>query len=44
MATIRKSNIKIIAWGKINTQNTQIYDRSLSWLGIYTLEESGGFI
>jgi hypothetical protein len=31
--TIPKSNIKIIERGKIDTPNTQIHDRSLSWLG-----------
>ena len=31
--TIPKSNIKIVERGKLNTSNTQIYDRSISWLG-----------
>jgi len=31
------SNIKIVEIGKIDTPNTQIHDRSLSWLGTGTL-------
>ena len=33
VGTIPKSNIKIVERGKIDTPNTQIHDRSLSWLG-----------
>ena len=29
---IRKSNMKIVERGKIDTPNTKIYGRSLSWL------------
>jgi hypothetical protein len=37
-----KSNIKIVERGKIDTPNSQIHDRSLSWLGTVILIKSGG--
>ena len=40
--TIPKSNIKIIERVGIDTPNTQIHDRSLSWLGTGTSITSGG--
>jgi hypothetical protein len=33
---------KFVEWGKIDTPNTQIYGRSLSWLGTGTSVKSGG--
>jgi hypothetical protein len=39
---IPKSNIKILERGKIYTSNTQIHDRSLSFLGTDTSIKSGG--
>ena len=36
VGTIPKSNIKILERGKIDTPNTQIQDRSLSWFGTGT--------
>ena len=33
VGTVSKSNSKIIEKAKINIPNTQIHDRSLSWLG-----------
>ena len=39
---IPKSNIKIVERGKIVTPNTQIHDRSLSWLDTGTSITSGG--
>jgi len=39
---VPKSNIKIIERGKIDTPNTKIHDRSLSWLGTGTSIKSGG--
>jgi len=36
VGTIQKSNIKIVERGKIDTLNTQIHDRSVSWLGTGT--------
>ena len=41
MRTIPKSNIKIVERGKIDTSNTQIYDRSLSWMCIGTSIKGG---
>jgi len=38
--TIPKSNIKILERGNIDAGNTQIHDRSLSWLGTDTLIKS----
>jgi hypothetical protein len=40
--TIPKSNIKMTERGKIDTPNTQIHDRSLSWLGTGTSIKRGG--
>jgi len=34
VGTVPKSIRKIVERGKIDTPNTQIHDRSLSWLGI----------
>ena len=36
VGTIPKGNIKIIEIGKIDTPDTHIYDRILSWLGTGT--------
>ena len=36
------SNIKIVKRGKVGTPNTQIHDRSLSWLGICTSIKRAG--
>jgi len=36
VGSIPKSNRKIVKGGKIDTPNTQIHDRSRSWLGIGT--------
>ena len=33
VGAIPKSNIKFVERGKSDTPNTQIHDRSLSWLG-----------
>ena len=44
MGTIRKSNIKFVEWGKIDTHNTEIHNCSLSGLGTDTSTESGGCI
>jgi len=33
VGTVPKSNRKIVERGKIDIPNTQIYDRSFSWLG-----------
>jgi hypothetical protein len=41
VGTIPNSNIKIIAKSKIDTSNTQIHYRSLSWLGTGTSIKSG---
>jgi len=38
---ILKSNIKIVEKGKVDTPNTQIHDRTLSWLCTDTLIKSG---
>ena len=40
--TIPKSNIKMTERGKFDTPNTQIHDRSLSWLGTGTSIKRGG--
>jgi hypothetical protein len=40
--TIPKSNRKIVERDKIDTSNTQVHDRSLSWCGTGTLINSGG--
>jgi len=40
--TISKSNITIVERGKIDTPNTHVHDRSLSWLGIDISIKSGG--
>ena len=37
--TVPISNRKIVDRGKIDTPNTQIHDRSLSWLGTGTSQE-----
>jgi hypothetical protein len=39
---ISKSKIKIVERGKIDTCNTHIHDRSLSWLDTDTSIKSGG--
>ena len=36
VGTIPKGNIKIIEIGKIDTADTHLYDRILSWLGTGT--------
>jgi len=41
VSTTPKPNIKIVERGKIDNL-TQIYDRSLSWLGTHVLIKSGG--
>ena len=40
--TIQTSNTIIAERGKIKTSNTQIHDRSLTWLGTGTSIKSGG--
>ena len=40
--TVLKPNIKIVERDKLDTSNTQIHDRSLSWLGTGTSIKSGG--
>ena len=40
--TIAKSNRKIVERGKIDTPNSQIHDRSISWFGTVTSVISGG--
>ena len=42
VGTFPKSNSKIVERCKIDTPNTQIHDRSLSWLGTGTPIKSGG--
>jgi len=42
VGTILKSNVKIVEMGKIDTPNTQIYDRTLSWLGTDTSTKMAG--
>jgi len=42
VGTISKSNIKIVDRGEIDTSNTQIHYRSLSWLGTDTSMKNGG--
>jgi hypothetical protein len=42
IGTIPNSNIKIVERGKIDTPNTHINDRPLSWLGTGTTIKSGG--
>ena len=37
VGTVPTSNIQIVERGKMDTTNTQIHDRSLSWLGTGTL-------
>ena len=37
VGTVLKSNRKMVERGKIDTPNTQIYDRSISWHGTCTL-------
>ena len=39
--TVPKYNIKIVERVKIDTTNTQIHNRSLSWLGTVTSINSG---
>jgi hypothetical protein len=41
-ATVPKSNRKFIERGNIDITNTQLHDRSLSWLGTGTSMKSGG--
>jgi len=41
VGTVPKSNRKIVERGKIDTLNTQIYDRSLYWLGTGISIKSG---
>ena len=38
---LNNSKIKIVERGKIDTPNTHIHDRSLSWFGTGTSIESG---
>ena len=40
--TVPKSNIKIVERDTVDTPNTQIHNRSLSWLGTGTSIKSGG--
>jgi len=40
--TIPKSTIKIVELDKSDTPNTQIHDRSLSWIGIGISIKCGG--
>ena len=42
MKTVQKYISKVVERGTINTINTQIRDRSLSWLGTATSVISGG--
>jgi hypothetical protein len=42
MKTVQKYISKVVERGKINTLNTQMHDRSLSWLGTATSVISGG--
>jgi hypothetical protein len=37
IGAIPKSNIKIVERGKIDIPNTQMHDRSLSWLVTYSV-------
>jgi hypothetical protein len=41
VGTIPKSNRKIIERCTINTPDTQMYDRSLSWFGTGTSKSAG---
>jgi hypothetical protein len=43
LGTVPKSNKNITESDKIDIRNTQIYDRSLSWLGTGTSIKSGHF-
>jgi hypothetical protein len=42
IGTIPSSNNRIVERNKIDTTNTQIHNRSLSWLGTGTAIKSGG--
>ena len=42
VVTIPKSNIRIVERGKSDIPNTQIHDRSLSWIGTGISIKSGG--
>jgi hypothetical protein len=42
VGTIPKSNRTITERGKMDAPNTQIYDRSLSWLSTSTSIKGGG--
>jgi hypothetical protein len=41
VGAVPKSNIKISARGKIDTPNTQVHDRTISWLDTGTSIRSG---
>ena len=43
VGTASKSNIKIVERGNIDSANTQIQDRALSWLGIGHSIKMAGF-
>ena len=40
-STVRKSNIKIVERDQIDTLNTRIHDRKISWLDTATSIKSG---
>jgi hypothetical protein len=42
VGTVPKSNREILGRGKIDTPNTQIHDRSLSWHGTDISIKKGG--
>jgi hypothetical protein len=42
VGTVPKSNIRIVERGKSDIPNTQIHDRSLSWIGTGISIKSGG--
>jgi hypothetical protein len=42
VGTIPKSDIKIVERGKMDTPNTEMHNRSLSWLDTGTSIKNGG--
>jgi len=42
VGTIRKSNRKFVERGEIDTSNTRLHDRLLSWFGTGTSIKHGG--
>jgi hypothetical protein len=42
VGTIHKSDIKIVERGKMDTPNTEMHNRSLSWLDTGTSIKNGG--